>query len=83
MLGLNPSPLDAPKWGGGRGPRSTAELCSAANYFENHNNGKCMSCGVVCVALKDLKKIDGAAVMNFQEAELSVTGSAAYRLFQI
>ena len=62
-LGLNRRPLGAPKWGLKCG-RSTTELCTQGQFEERRNRRLRMSCGVACVALKDLKKIDGAAVMT-------------------
>ena len=61
--GLEPQTSSRAKMGE-EGLRYTAELCSAVDDIENRNHTKCMSCGVACVALKDLKKIDGAAVMT-------------------
>ena len=65
-LGLNRRPLGAPKWGGKCG-RPTTELCTQCRLEGMRKRRLRMSCGVVCVALKDFLKIDGAAVITIDK----------------
>ena len=62
----NRRPDGAQRWGG-KGWRSTTELCTQGRFWEKRNRLLPMSCGVACVALKDFFKIDGAAVITIDK----------------